>query len=502
MNWFKNLNVKPKLMISFGILLAITIAIGNQGIQIATNLNKRIDAIYSHDVVALEAVKDIEVDKALIARCSRNAILEAGNAAGIAEQEKDFAKMLAKLQADLALAESNEASIEGRKQLQVIHSLVPPYADSARLVFQFARSNDAGKAKSALKTAAAGITKQLNEAVRITGLAQQKSAEESRDKADSDFSASRVTMLSTLALAVGLGITVAMWLSNMLCKPIAATMEVLQSMASGDLSRRAEVSSKDELGVMVRALNRVQENLHETLDKVALTAAHVAQGSENMNTTSQQLSQGSTEQAAAAQETTTFMEQMTASAQQNADNARQTDKLATAAAEHAKTSREAVTQTIEAMKEIARKIGVIDEIARKTDLLALNAAVEAARAGDHGRGFAIVAREIRKLAERSQSAAGEISHLTSKGVTTADGAGEMLSKLVPNIGKTADLVREIAAASSEQSTGAERINKAIQQLDVVIQQNANGAEKMAGTSGELSDQASQLQSAIGFFKLG
>ena len=153
------------------------------------------------------------------------------------------------------------------------------------------------------------------------------------------------------------------------------------------------------------------------------------------------------------------------------------------------------------MKEISRKFSVIDDIARKTDLLALNAAVEAARAGEHGKGFAIVAREVRKLAERSQSAAAEISRLTVNGVDTSDGAGEMLAKLVPNIGKTADLVREIAAASSEQSNGAERINKAIQQLDAVIQQNAVGVEKMAGTSGELSGQASELQSAIGFFKL-
>ena len=501
MNWFKDLNLKPKLMISFGILLAITIAIGNQGIQIATNLNKRIDAIYRHDVVALAAVKDMEVDKALIARCSRNAILAAGNPAGIDEQEKDFARLLAKLQADLAIAESNEASVEGLKQLQIIHSLVQPYADGAREVFQFAKANNTAKAKSALKASGAGVTKQLNDAVRITGLAQQKSATASHAQADKDFAASRVTMLGTLALAIGLGMTVAIWLSTLLCKPIAATMAVLQNMADGDLSTRAQVKSRDELGVMLDALNRVQENLHNTLHKVSGTATHVAQGSEQMSATSQQLSQGSTEQAAAAQETTSFMEQMTASAQQNADNARQTEKLASSAAEHARTSGEAVAQTVDAMKEIARKIGVIEDIARKTDLLALNAAVEAARAGEHGKGFAIVAREVRKLAERSQLAAAEIGQLTATGVNTADGAGEMLAKLVPNIGKTADLVREIAAASSEQSAGAERINKAIQQLDAVIQQNAAGAEKMAGTSAELSDQANELQSAIGFFRL-
>ena len=153
------------------------------------------------------------------------------------------------------------------------------------------------------------------------------------------------------------------------------------------------------------------------------------------------------------------------------------------------------------MKEVAEKINIIEEIARKTDLLALNAAVEAARAGEHGKGFAVVASEVRKLAERSQTAAAEISRLTSGGVKTADGAGQMLAKLVPDIQKTAELVREIAAASAEQSTGTEQVNKAIQQLDQVIQQNASASEEMASTSEELASQAQILQSAIGFFKM-
>jgi methyl-accepting chemotaxis protein len=154
------------------------------------------------------------------------------------------------------------------------------------------------------------------------------------------------------------------------------------------------------------------------------------------------------------------------------------------------------------MKEIAEKISIIEEIARKTDLLALNAAVEAARAGEHGKGFAVVASEVRKLAERSQNAAADISKLTLGGVTLAESAGSMLSKLVPDIRKTAELVQEIAAASAEQNTGANQVNKAIQQLDQVIQQNSSASEEMAATAEELSGQAEQLQTAIGFFKVG
>ena len=283
-------------------------------------------------------------------------------------------------------------------------------------------------------------------------------------------------------------------------KNLNSAAQVATGIANGDLTVQAKANSeKDVLG---QALVKMLANLRKTVSDVATAAGNVASGSEEMSSAAQQLSQGATEQAAAAEESTSSMEEMASSVQQNADNARQTEKIASKAAEDARSGGEAVIRTVSAMKQVAEKISIIEEIARKTDLLALNAAVEAARAGEHGKGFAVVASEVRKLAERSQTAAAEISNLTVGGVQTAEGAGQLLTKLVPDIQKTAELVREIAAASAEQSTGANQVNKAIQQLDQVIQQNSAAAEEMASTAEELSSQAEVLQSSIGFFKLG
>jgi methyl-accepting chemotaxis protein len=350
----------------------------------------------------------------------------------------------------------------------------------------------------------------------------------------------RSGVLIGLGTAILAAIVIALFVVRSITRPLAIAVGLVGNVALGDLSHTVEVSATDELGQMLGALNgmvrnlkataevagrisegdltvqakaisekdslgntlvHMLESLRTTVRDVSTAATNVATGSEEMSSTADQLSQGSTEQAAAAEQTTSAMQQMASSMQQSTDNARQTEKIASAAAEDAKSSGDAVTRTVQAMKEVAEKINIIEEIARKTDLLALNAAVEAARAGEHGRGFAVVASEVRKLAERSQTAAAEISRLTTDGVKTAEGAGQLLSKLVPDIRKTAELVREIAAATGEQNTGVIQVNKAIQQLDQVIQQNASASEEMASTAEELASQADMLQSSIGFFKL-
>lgn len=287
---------------------------------------------------------------------------------------------------------------------------------------------------------------------------------------------------------------------NVLVDAMNTVTSLAKEISGGNLLVEVrERSTGDEL---MQALALMVQRLTAVVGDVMSAADNVAAGSREMSTGSETMSQGATEQAASAEEASSSMEQMSANIKQSAENAQQTEKIATKSAEDAEIGGKAVAETVVAMKEIAGKISIIEEIARQTNMLALNAAIEAARAGEHGKGFAVVASEVRKLAERSQVAAGEISKLSSTSVEVAEKAGEMLSAILPNIRKTADLVQEITAASREQDAGADQINQAIQELDKVIQQNASAAEEMASTAEELAAQSQQLQSTIGFFRIG
>ncbi len=345
----------------------------------------------------------------------------------------------------------------------------------------------------------------MNEAVAVLDQAVElntKLAQTQVEQSESQAAAGRITALIGVVLGVVLAIILGVLLTRAVTRPVLQGVAFAQALSGGDFTRDLDIDQKDEIGDLARALNGMAGHLRGIVAEVQAATANVASGSEELSATSQNLSQGATEQAAAVEEVSSSMEQMTSNIRQNADNARQTEAIAHQASKDAEEGGQAVFQAVDAMKTIAEKIGIIGEIARQTNLLALNAAIEAARAGEHGKGFAVVAAEVRKLAERSGSAAGEISDLSARSVAVADQARNMLDKLVPDIRKTADLVQEIAAASNEQNAGAEQINKAIQQLDQVIQQNASASEEMASTSEELSSQAEQLQQAMSFFDIG
>ena len=350
----------------------------------------------------------------------------------------------------------------------------------------------------------------------------------------------KMLMISVIIGALLIAVVSATWIALSISRALARAVGLADAVAIGDLGQKIDNVSDDEVGDLVKSLNKMTANLNTTaavaneiangnltveakrlsdvdtlgialermVEKLrqivaeALTAAqNVSAGSQELSASAEQLSQGATEQASSAEEASSSMEEMASNVKQNADNASQTEKIAAQSARDAEASGTAVGRAVEAMQTIAEKITIVQEIARQTDLLALNAAVEAARAGEHGKGFAVVASEVRKLAERSQAAAAEIGTLSADTVKVAQEAGSMLSKLVPDIKKTAELVVEITAACREQDVGSAQINQAIQQLDKVGQQNASASEEVSSTSEELASQAEQLQSTIAYFRI-
>ncbi len=281
--------------------------------------------------------------------------------------------------------------------------------------------------------------------------------------------------------------------------PVNEAVDVLKEMEKGDLTKSVKGDYKGQLKDFKDTVNNTIEKLSQVISEVNGAASNIASASEEVSATAQNMSQAASEQASSVEETSASVEQMSASINQNTENAKVTDGMATQASTEAVQGGEAVKETVHAMKSIAGKIGIIDDIAYQTNLLALNAAIEAARAGEHGKGFAVVAAEVRKLAERSQIAAQEIGELAESSVDRAESAGKLLDTIVPSIKKTSDLVQEIAAASEEQSSGVSQINVAVNQLNQVTQQNAASSEELAATSEQMSAQAAQLQELMSFF---
>jgi methyl-accepting chemotaxis protein len=317
----------------------------------------------------------------------------------------------------------------------------------------------------------------------------------------SDYSTVRMTFVISLVVAVVIALLLAWATIRSVTQPISELVVIANRIAEGDLNEINAEVRQDETGQLTSAMQKMTEALAQTIAQVRSAADALSGASAQVSATAANLSQGTSEQAASVEETTASLEQMSASITQNADNSRTTEQTAVKGAKDAEESGRVAGETTTAMKTIAQKIGIIEDIAYQTNLLALNAAIEAARAGEHGKGFAVVATEVRKLAERSQSAANEISGLAVSSVSVAERSGALLAELVPAIRKTAELVQEVAAASREQSSGVTQINQAMSQVDQVTQRTASAAEELASTAEEMSAQAEALQQLVAFFKV-
>jgi methyl-accepting chemotaxis protein len=333
-----------------------------------------------------------------------------------------------------------------------------------------------------------------------------------------ELNMTRDSLLDILYLVIGAGVILAIFVSLLIAssivKPIKQVVATMADMAKGDLtlanldalSRDRLLARGDELGKLGMSIFELKEKIGEAVLSIKTIASDVSSGSDalssameqmskggqNLSNSAQTLSQGTTEQAASGEEVSSSMEEMSANIHQNAEAASQTEIIADKASKDAKQGGEAVAETVEAMRLICSKIVVIEEIARQTNMLALNAAIEAARAGEAGKGFAVVASEVRRLAERSQTASSDINKTAMNSVAVAEKAGTLIGGVLETIVKTADLVREISAATREQNTGAEQINQAIIQLDTVIQNNAATSEELSSLSEELAGQSEEI----------
>jgi methyl-accepting chemotaxis protein len=342
---------------------------------------------------------------------------------------------------------------------------------------------------------------ELNATLNALEEIERRLSSEEHEASLASFGRVMTILLIVLASAVVLSTVASVFVSRIVTVSLLEAVRVADRISEGDLTVAIETSSKDEIGQLRSAMRNMVTKLQSVVAEVKSASGNVASGSQQLSSGAAQMSQGASEQAATAEEASSSVTQMSDTIRQNADNALATEKIAQKSASDAAESGKAVSETVAAMRNIASEIAIIEEIAHQTNLLALNAAIEAARAGAQGRGFAVVASEVRKLAERSQKAAGEIGKLSTSSIAVAENAGRLLVKLVPDIEKTAGLVQEISAASREQAAGARQMNTAIQQLNQVTQQNAGSAEEVSATAEELSAQAEQLQVAVGFFKV-
>ena len=492
--------IKLKLALAFGLMILLLAGSALYGTMGMSTLDSAITEVISGPAKELETAQVVIEQQVRIGRRQLNIATSQSLdeiAKNIESADRNKEKLDAAIQLLIDSSRSNEdrtawLNVQGQTQkFYEVDDRIRELAKNGNYVAALALSK--GEGRDLLDLSDDLITERID--------AQRKQMQQAGIETSALYATTRNMLVGIAAGAMLIAAAAATWIVMSINRGLRRAIGVVQNVADGDLTQFAEVTTRDEVGDLLGYVNTMIERLRGVVADALSASDNVSSGSQELSASSEQLSQGATEQATSAEEASASMEEMASNIKQNADNAAQTEKIARQSSRDAEASGEAVGRAVTAMRTIAEKISIVQEIARQTDLLALNAAVEAARAGEHGKGFAVVASEVRKLAERSQAAAAEISSLSGDTVKVATEAGEMLNRLVPDIRKTAELVSEISAACREQDIGASQINEAIQQLDKVTQTNAGASEEMSATSEELAAQAEELQTSIAFFRV-
>lgn len=503
MSWYYDLKISAKLLTAFILSSVLTAVVGGIGIHNMSQINKKAEDLYSKETMGISWIKEADIDLGYVQRYQKNVLISSSQAERTLYATK-VNEYTQQVDEDIAKAKGLIHTDKGKEVLSKFDGAWTDFQRMNQNIMAIAMKEPIPqKRESVTLSTGAGREKAAVVSDLLTQLITMK--EDLAKDASADISAiylkSRLYMILLVIGSTLFGMCLGLFISRLIGNPMRQLDDVANKLAVGDMIVTVESIRKDEIGSVMRAMSKMVQNLTRFAMDVQGAAALVASGSEQVNATAQSLSQGATEQASSVEEISSSMEEMNSTVKQNSDSAQQTTSIASKSASSAEDGGKAVAATVDAMKSIAEKIGIIEEIARQTNMLALNAAIEAARAGEHGKGFAVVAAEVRKLAERSQSAAKEISEVSTSSVEVAEQAGEILKEMVPSIQKTAELVEEINASSAEQSTGIDQVTKAINQLDQVIQGNSSATEEMSAASEELAEQAEQLLRTAAFFKL-